>query len=204
LNTFGHSVCAVLIFALWWHKPFGVTEPIYLRGEKAEQMLAYFYKERQKLHNNANDQQEDATITERASLIENAAVTRKWSIYADQYRTGDPWRPTKNWPPFDERGGFDRLIWLIIILACGIYGGLHAIAWKAPFRTQTEQLLWRVSACAIMCYGPFLLLIFFIINCVDELDANGSFGNLRNNLRFGTMYLENYLKAWTVLEDIDS
>ena len=35
-------------------------------------------------------------------------------------------------------------------LAAFIYGGLHALAWSAPFHSSTEQLLWRISACIVM------------------------------------------------------
>lgn len=27
LNTFGHAICTLFIYALWWHKPLDITEP---------------------------------------------------------------------------------------------------------------------------------------------------------------------------------
>lgn len=30
LNTFGHAVCALLIYVLWWDKPFEVDYPTVL------------------------------------------------------------------------------------------------------------------------------------------------------------------------------
>ena len=40
-----------------------------------------------------------------------------------------------------------------------IYGGLHAMAWHAYFKSATEQLLWRISACVVMGGIPLHLLI---------------------------------------------
>ena len=34
--------------------------------------------------------------------------------------------------------------------AAMIYGGLHALAWSAQFESSTQQLLWRISTCAVM------------------------------------------------------
>lgn len=38
LNTFGHSLCALLMYLLWWHKPFNINEPTIIRNEP---FLAY-------------------------------------------------------------------------------------------------------------------------------------------------------------------
>ena len=40
LNVFGHCVCALLIYALWWNKPLDVEEPTLLSGEEAWRMCA--------------------------------------------------------------------------------------------------------------------------------------------------------------------
>lgn len=36
------------------------------------------------------------------------------------------------------------------------YGGLHALAWFAQFRSPTEQLLWRISSVAVMSEIPIM------------------------------------------------
>ncbi|KAF2464834.1 uncharacterized protein BDR25DRAFT_295994 [Lindgomyces ingoldianus] len=43
LNTFGHSVCALLIAFLWWHKPLDVSEPslISVIGTEMEELYAF-------------------------------------------------------------------------------------------------------------------------------------------------------------------
>lgn len=36
LNTFAHSLCALFIYILWWHKPGDVNEPFSIRTDKSE------------------------------------------------------------------------------------------------------------------------------------------------------------------------
>ncbi|KAK0616985.1 hypothetical protein B0T14DRAFT_498097 [Immersiella caudata] len=40
LNTLAHAVCALLIYALWWHKPLDITEPALLAGGWAPGLAA--------------------------------------------------------------------------------------------------------------------------------------------------------------------
>ena len=47
-----------------------------------------------------------------------------------------------------------------------VYGGLHALAWFAEFSSPTEQLLWRISASAVMGGLP---TIFAINRLIDLL-----------------------------------
>lgn len=42
-----------------------------------------------------------------------------------------------------------------------IYGGMHALAWSStPFRTFTEQLLWKISCITILSSGVFLVFTY--------------------------------------------
>ena len=41
LNTFAHALCALLIYALWWHKPQDIEEPTLLQGQKEWEMCAF-------------------------------------------------------------------------------------------------------------------------------------------------------------------
>jgi len=57
-----------------------------------------------------------------------------------------------------------------------VYGGLHCIAWEAPFETEGERLLWRISSVAVAANGFLLLLLYTwelsppIINLSDGLE----------------------------------
>ncbi|KAK4903723.1 hypothetical protein LTR49_026689 [Elasticomyces elasticus] len=43
INTIGHIVCALLIYALWWYKPKWVNQPTVLRGDWTRAMCAFMY-----------------------------------------------------------------------------------------------------------------------------------------------------------------
>ena len=57
--------------------------------------------------------------------------------------------PTEHWPLFLGFG--------IIGLA---YGGLHCLAWNAPFPTDLERLFWRVSSVTVTSTGALIALAF--------------------------------------------
>lgn len=40
LNIFGHAICALLIYTLWWEKPLDIEEPTLLSGEKTWELCA--------------------------------------------------------------------------------------------------------------------------------------------------------------------
>ena len=77
-------------------------------------------------------------------------------------------RRISNWP--DTNAILDDfLIFLAFTAAALIYGGLHALAWSADFRTLVEQTLWRLSASAVMAGNPVFLLFFTLLDkCTDR------------------------------------
>jgi hypothetical protein len=65
---------------------------------------------------------------------------------------------TENRPlPYDV----DRFAWFAAGVTCAgmFYGGLHSIAWKTPFGSRTELLLWRAACVSIMAAGLFCVLV---------------------------------------------
>ena len=40
LNVFGHALCALLIYALWWQKPLDIEEPTLMSGEETWELCA--------------------------------------------------------------------------------------------------------------------------------------------------------------------
>ncbi len=43
LNTFGHSLCTLLIYLLWWHKPLNIDEPTLIQHQKLQPLFAYMW-----------------------------------------------------------------------------------------------------------------------------------------------------------------
>jgi hypothetical protein len=65
----------------------------------------------------------------------------------------------RNFPRLDGiRKGKELYIGLAI--TGFMYGGLHCLAWHAPFATRVETLLWRISSIAVMATFVLVLLLF--------------------------------------------
>ena len=256
LNTFAHAFCALLIYALWWHKPQDVGEPTLLQGEKEWEMCAFLCmhcttkpdsnKETEvisgiafgepefdsahprmimKWHNTAATKpasasesiintETDSSSTEqdpyrRNLRSEGSAVVLKdgESVYGFQCRYWEPNYFSRNgalrieaphlrrlelysnatksfnigqehiagraavcdsiphWPldlflgesdlilQVDDRGSSIKPLLLGLILSGLLYGGLHLLAWKMPFASRAECILWRFSGIFIIPTG---------------------------------------------------
>jgi hypothetical protein len=45
-------------------------------------------------------------------------------------------------------------------IAGALYGGLHLLAWTAPFASRGEEILWRASGLLLMASAPLILLFY--------------------------------------------
>jgi hypothetical protein len=54
------------------------------------------------------------------------------------------------------------------------YGGLHLVAWNAPFPSQREQLLWRISAAYLVATGPFVIVAFASVGITNRVNSRDS------------------------------
>ena len=95
-------------------------------------------------------------------------VTRNWGPDVERLRRILTER-CDDWPTFDDltewpiRFGFS--------VAAFIYGGLHASAWFAHFNSNTEQLLWRASACIVMGGFPVTCIMSIAMSAAaDEIE----------------------------------
>lgn len=48
---------------------------------------------------------------------------------------------------------------LLFAVARMIYGGLHALAWNAPFPSQTQMIMWKISCVTLVATGPVIWLM---------------------------------------------
>lgn len=56
---------------------------------------------------------------------------------------------------------------LLFALAGMIYGGLHALAWNAPFPSQTQMMLWKISCMTLVATGP----VIWLMNRAQEINV---------------------------------
>ena len=57
----------------------------------------------------------------------------------------------------------EKTIAVGIIISGFLYGGLHLLAWNAPFRSRTEEWLWRSSGISIMVSGLYIIPILLLL-----------------------------------------
>lgn len=102
-------------------------------------------------------------------------VSRGWQKYQPTFREYDPFarslRPRlyngidkrmRNWPrtSFSFLDGYVTLDirLLTFSVAAGLYGGLHLLAWEAPFRSEPERFCWRASGSLLVMSGFVVIL----------------------------------------------
>lgn len=44
LNTFAHALCALIAYAMWWHKPLDVSQPTLIEGPGTDHICASMYR----------------------------------------------------------------------------------------------------------------------------------------------------------------
>ena len=65
------------------------------------------------------------------------------------------------------------------LLCAGIfYGGLHLVAWAAPFASHSERILWRLSALSVAATGPIVAIIIAGLLFVQPVDTPGTLRTL--------------------------
>jgi hypothetical protein len=151
VHTMVHVVCALSMYALWFHKPLDVNYPI------ADNSMSFLLNERTLLRVHP-----EGGLSELLHLGRNALDTRTIG-------DGGPdnclfWDRSQNvflWPEghigFGQMGqnyGWDlprvQLVLLLIVASLSAaYGGVHAAAWRFLFPSPAEHLLWKVSC--IVC-----------------------------------------------------
>lgn len=273
LNTFGHSLCTLLIYLLWWYKPLNVEQPTLIQDAELHPLFAYMwmtsrisgdvYNARDirggakdefdgiwpyrdpKLSDldfvnsalpdcsphecslvgsskvpDANHPSSDSEydrnfrrltnsrfrfrimqwLTSQRSLstirlqfpagatVRNTAIDHlspidlsRWRLALqaiEQYHLEDDLRSRHRLHPYgqEERDLKPRVkpridnviyslarneLWFGLAAAGSLYGGLHLVAWNAPFSSRLEEILWRVAASSVtftgLLFGPFVL-----------------------------------------------
>lgn len=263
LNAFGHALCALLIYAMWWQKPLDVDEPSLVEEDKAQPLLAYMwmssgigakgyksYDMHMRLRDEfdvlwpyQNPQFHELLFGSKETLVSHTtqglkqaedarSIRDQYPVWSRNYNTSSTptvryrlvtYLHSKSWLSAvgirfpaglgNRKTAVDHLspstilrwklaheaigrydleddiidracrsdlydqdsrvkarignllpllgsrayeVWLGFAVAGVLYGGLHMLAWNAPFSSRLEQILWRVASSAVT-FGPLLL-----------------------------------------------
>ena len=103
-----------------------------------------------------------------------------------------------NWPSFGEnrdpslKGFIQEFgMWLLtFMIVSSLYGGIHLLAWNAPFLTPFQRVYWRASSLVIVFSGP-------TFGCFAAFFNNRTFAHFWQQKRVDAKMLEmvKYLTA---------
>lgn len=253
LNTFAHTLCALISYAFWWEKPLEVAEPTLISvGESPELWAALcFHSKLCRGHtrdssflqpvtpeDQAVDQLEntDAELHLRSGeTLGNSKCFRPPEPSERRYKSQEYWiytlrdrlrwslvscvngsssdltleshtrnaavrlpedtlaDRTSNWPSgindrlFDFASSNDDVpkeVLLAFTLAGLSYGVLHLLAWKYPFASHAEHLLWQISGVTIGVSGPAIFLLNLYLFLVVQVF-----------MLFDNLHLDDFLSA---------
>ncbi|OCL06927.1 hypothetical protein AOQ84DRAFT_320689 [Glonium stellatum] len=168
LNVFAHSLCALLIYVLWWHKPLDVGQPIMIRGEGLKELVALMSistccrlasqaLRRYGLNNIEIDHALwDDLLTHHVSNFVRSRNRQRWDIDTPDSKDLDTSDLTD--------GDFETDFFVGFTVSGFLYGGLHLLAWNAPFHSTAEKWLWRSSAISLMSSGLYMGMMAWAIS----------------------------------------
>ena len=160
--TLAYAAMNFMIYVFWWNKPLNVNRPVRVFRKSGES---------------------EPSGTQPQSISEAWKLT--WESVIDSLRTifyfiiggqdrdvnlSHEDRVPRFWAN-STRNDFATAD--IIMLGVGIcFGAIHCIAWRFPFPTHTELLMWRVSSVAITAVPILVSLMFALSAWLQNTDFN--------------------------------
>ncbi|KAL8698518.1 MAG: hypothetical protein Q9201_006528 [Fulgogasparrea decipioides] len=112
INTMGHALCTLVIYLLWWHKPFDVEEPTLLTDSALYPILAYMWmSSRDSARNHCSHDMPDGLQDEfqciwpfREPVLSELAMGKR-NVPPDVLRS---WAVARNQPSLTDNGNIIR------------------------------------------------------------------------------------------------
>ncbi|KAG2069405.1 hypothetical protein BDR04DRAFT_1078194 [Suillus decipiens] len=153
VGTLAFAVLNFLTYAVWWNKPLDVQcpHPVYWKStEPPATMLKDL-----RINVPGSDQVAGwrMLVQEiRFSFVDLMGLLKRTLTSRLRVLTFDG---------SIKLGDSDHTVLLLAgVLMATIFGGIHCMAWYFAFNTYQEQMLWRMSAVAIICV-PWLIVLSF-------------------------------------------
>ncbi|KAM0463373.1 hypothetical protein ACHAO4_000086 [Trichoderma viride] len=137
--TLSFAICGVLIYCTYFYKPQNIERPIEFKHDTHENATRF------------STPQPEKTFDSFWAIMLNKQTDNGQT---DGMKTRIP---NDNIPIYKGDNGVHPAVF-ILALASGLFGAIHAIAWKFEFPTKEEKLLWQISTC-ISAASPVVGLI---------------------------------------------
>jgi hypothetical protein len=157
IMTLAFAVLNFATYGLWWHKPLNVRCPVHVL-----------------LKENSGNEGEGEGEGEKQGDGQHDPIQRPWcrdmlmelfefvERFGHMSGGGDIEPRSKRVPTFysgELSGDDDPRTHAVTGLVAVIFGAIHCIAWSFQFPSHMEQMLWRVSAIAIICVPVLFPLV---------------------------------------------
>ncbi|OAA48656.1 hypothetical protein NOR_01906 [Metarhizium rileyi] len=191
--TLAFALCGVAIYLTYLFKPQNVSTAIMLK-----QTGPVPPQERESSTGQACTKEQPASpVPPGVPLLRfTRTYDSFWAVLMNQHglpdeETGDavsstPVRVTNDNIPLSERSNDTHAAVFALALASGLFGALHAIAWKSDFPTSTEQMLWW-AATVVSATSPIAGLLAIPLTQLT-VSAGDARMFLRNCLRLSQEY----------------
>jgi hypothetical protein len=163
-------VCALIMYMLWWDKPFGVdrrtvlTVVTYDLPPEGDRFLPNLSRRKQE-----NDFSMDDLKSIAVNLVDFTSDEMKAVLYAFGGMIGSIFgRENLNYPPQDETRS-------MTFYATGtIFSAIHIGAWNWEFPSSIVRTLWRAFALTATGTGPAAIfaMLFYIILLEDKFSRS--------------------------------
>ncbi|KAL7933303.1 hypothetical protein V8C35DRAFT_327997 [Trichoderma chlorosporum] len=146
--TLSFAICGVLIYCTYFHKPQRVDRAIELKNNTPIS--------NDNPQTPVNDTQNAAA--QLLSPYSDKTYDSFWAIMLNKQRESTPRQtsssklqkqpriPNDNIPIYKGNNDVHPAI-ILLALASGLFGAIHAIAWGFEFPTEVEKLLWQIATC---------------------------------------------------------
>jgi hypothetical protein len=141
--TLSFAICGVLIYCAYFYKPQNIDRAMRFKSDAHETAL--------KISLQRSEQPYDSFWA--IMLNKQAALNATDSSKPKKA----PRIPNDNVPVYRGNNDVHPAVYLLA-LASGLFGAIHAIAWKFEFPTEEERLLWQIATC-ISSGSPIVGLI---------------------------------------------
>ncbi|UKZ58785.1 uncharacterized protein TrAtP1_000108 [Trichoderma atroviride] len=145
--TLSFAICGVLIYCTYFYKPQNIGRPIEFKHDTPENAARFSTLQSEKtfdsfwalmLNRQTDNKQTSNKQTSNKQTDDMKANSSKYQK--------TPRVPNDNIPINKGNNDVHPAVYLLA-LASGLFGAIHAIAWKFEFPTEEEKLLWQIATC---------------------------------------------------------
>jgi hypothetical protein len=178
VSTTAHAASTLLVYLLWWSKPFNIAEGKRIKGQKAREVHGLLkcslseYREALNLAERiaAGDSPIHTKSNERVTLAANALkhllptpeapprVVFRLRHYSSRPGSGST-RSTSHQYYYSAFAAISPIL----------YGLIHCLAWNDKFPTPLEHLFWRISSVVVMFSGLTWSTSMIVGKYLDDL-----------------------------------